>query len=1056
VPHLDIQLLGHFRLSLDGRPLTEVNTSRLQTLLAYLLLKCQEPQRRQHVAFFFWPDTSEGQALTNLRGALTRLRRNLEEADLFLRADRQILQWLPDAPFTLDVAEFEKASATARTAVEWQRAVDLYQGPLLPGYYDEWLEPERERLQQCFLKAGSTLLELQENERSYSSAVETAQQLLRYDPLHEATYRSLMRLHAKKGAKADALRTYHKCVTLLQEELGVTPEQATRDLYEQLFRAEPDKLWEPAPEPDMDVTPLVGRDDELEELKRAWRTAASGRATMVVISGEAGVGKSRLAGELLQWVQRQGDLSVTTRSYEAEGELAYGPLLAWLRAPGLQSAWRKLPETTLTELARLLPELLIERLDLPAPTPAIQSWQRQRLFEALAQAILARSRPLLLHIDDLQWCDRGSLEWLHFLLRYAPRAPLLVAAAYRPEEISEGHPVVTLRRALQRSHQLKVVQLQRLAEADTASLARRLAGRPLDASERERIYRETEGNPLFVIEMLRNGLPGEHSLPPTIQTMIQARFSRLSDQARELMEQAAVIGRAFEFDLLAATSDVDEERLVAALDELWHRRIIREHGGAEYDFSHDKLREVAYTDLSQARRRLLHRHVAQALEMLHVSQIEAYSGQIAAHYERAQMPREAIPHYQRAARAAQQLHAYVEAIEHVQRGLDLLAALPASTPTSWRQTMEGELQESLGDLLHFTAHYEAAQAAYAAALHAVTIRGEPLPVTGCRLWRKAGSACLAQHHYDGALRFFDRAQDCLGAKPEVDSVGWWREWIDLQQERKYVYYWLNRWPEIADILAESQPILAKYGTPAQRAHFFDPSLFLRRDRFAVSDEVLAYTRQWFAANLDTGDPDHIPSLHFMMGFVLLWYGALEEAEAEMRAALAMAVKTGDVNLRARCLTYLAVLCRKQERVADVAELAAESARAAAEAGMYEYVATARANQAWLAWRAGDYQLAEVNGRDAVALWQTLPAGHASCAFQWTALLPLLALALPNGGLDEAVVWVKALLEPAQQRLPGELAAMLQQAAEYHETDRPTEARELLSQAVALAEQLHYL
>jgi DNA-binding SARP family transcriptional activator len=1056
VPQLDIQLLGHFNLSLDGRPLTKVNTSRLQTLLAYLLLKCQEPQRRQHIAFLFWPDTSEGQALTNLRSLLSRLRRNLAEADLFLRADRHTLQWLPDAPFTLDVTEFEEACATAQTAVEWQRAVDLYQGPLMPGYYDEWLASERERLQQCFLRAGSTLLDLQENERHYASAVQTAQQLLRYDPLHEATYRSLMRSHAQNGAKADALRAYHKCVTLLQEELGVAPEQATRHLYEHLFRAEPDRLLEPEPEPDMGVTPLVGRNDELEALKRAWRTAVSGRATMVLISGEAGVGKSRLAAELLQWVRRQGVLTVTTRSYEAEGELAFGPLLAWLRAPVLQSAWRKLPEATLTELARLLPELLVDRLDLPAPAPALQSWQRQRLFEALAQAILARSRPLLLHIDDLQWSDRESLEWLHFLLRYAPRAPVLVAAAYRPEELSEGHPLVTLQRALQRSRQLKLVGLQRLAEADTASLARHLVGRPLEAAERERIYRETEGNPLFVIEMIRGGLPGQGSLPPTIQAMIQARFSRLSAQARELVGQAAVIGRAFEYDLLAAISGMNEKRLVAALDELWHRRIIREHGGAEYDFSHDKLREVAYSDLSQARRRLLHRHVAQALEMLHASQIETYSGKIAAHYERAQMPREAIPHYHRAAQAAQQLHAHDEAIQHLRRGLDLLAALPVGAPVSWWQTMEGELQESLGDLLHFTAHYEAAQAAYEAALRALSARGEPLPVTGCRLWRKAGSACLAQHHYEEALHSFDRAQGCLGEKTEAHGVSWWREWIELQRERKYVYYWLNRSADIANILAESQPVLVQYGTPEQRARFFDPSLFLRRDRFAVSEEVLAHTRQWFAANLDTGNPDHIPSLHFMMGFVLLWYGALGEAEAEMRAALAMTVETGDVNLRARCLTYLAVLCRKQERVAEVAELAAESVSAAEEAGMHEYVATARANQAWLAWRAGDYRRAEVHGRDALALWKRLPAGHASCAFQWTALLPLLALALPNGRLDEAVAWAQALLDPAQQRLPGELAARLQQAVGYHETERPAEAGELLSQAVALAQQLHLL
>ena len=214
------------------------------------------------------------------------------------------------------------------------------------------------------------------------------------------------------------------------QELDVTPDKATRALYEQLLQAglEP----ELAAEPEAAITELVGRDDEWDQLKRAWQTAARGRTSFVLISGEAGTGKSRLAAELLKWAQRQGIAAVTTRSYEAEGELAYAPLLTWLRSPLLQAAWNKLDDAALSELARLLPELLVERLDLPAPLPLTQSWQRQRLFQALAQAVLALDRPLLLHIDDLQWCDQETLEWLHYLLRFDPQAPLLLVGAYRP------------------------------------------------------------------------------------------------------------------------------------------------------------------------------------------------------------------------------------------------------------------------------------------------------------------------------------------------------------------------------------------------------------------------------------------------------------------------------------------------------------------------------------------------------------------------------------------------------------------------------------------------
>lgn len=212
------------------------------------------------------------------------------------------------------------AVSAARTVADWQTAVDLYHGPLLPGWYEEWLAPERERLQQLFLQAGETLLHLLENQRRYPAAIQTAQHLLRHDPLHEPTYRCLMRLQALSGGKADALRTYHTCATLLEQELGVTPDEATHALYEQLLHAGFDLAPAPTTEPETAITPLVGRDEEWSQLKYAWQMAARGRTSMVLISGEAGTGKSRLAAELLQWAQRQGIAAATTRSYEAEGD----------------------------------------------------------------------------------------------------------------------------------------------------------------------------------------------------------------------------------------------------------------------------------------------------------------------------------------------------------------------------------------------------------------------------------------------------------------------------------------------------------------------------------------------------------------------------------------------------------------------------------------------------------------------------------------------------------------------------------------------------------------
>lgn len=181
MPALHIQLLGDFRLTYGEEAVTSVNTTRLQSLLAYLVLHRSAPQPRQHLAFLFWPDSTEAQARSNLRTLLTRLRHGLPDADRFLHVDTQTLQWQPEAPFTLDVAEFEAALARADraeragnrtgTRMALERAVDQYHGDLLPGLYDDWILEERERLRQTFSEALERLMLLVEHQRDYAAAI---------------------------------------------------------------------------------------------------------------------------------------------------------------------------------------------------------------------------------------------------------------------------------------------------------------------------------------------------------------------------------------------------------------------------------------------------------------------------------------------------------------------------------------------------------------------------------------------------------------------------------------------------------------------------------------------------------------------------------------------------------------------------------------------------------------------------------------------------------------------------------------------------------------------
>ncbi|MFQ5344202.1 MAG: AAA family ATPase, partial [Anaerolineae bacterium] len=562
----------------------------------------------------------------------------------------------------------------------------------------------------------------------YPTAIRYAQRLLRHDPLHEATYRQLMRLRALSGDRAGALRAYHTCATTLQRELAVEPSPATREMYERLLNVETHSEAGARPPAALVASPpLVGRHREWQQLQRAWRRAVRGHAQLVLVAGEAGIGKSRLAEDLIDWAERQGITTASTRSYAAEGALAYAPVAAWLRTDTLHAALPALEDVWLTEVARVLPELLSERPDVSPPGPLTESWQRRRLFEALARAILARGQPLLLVIHGLQWCDQETLEWLHYLLRFDPRARLLIVGTFRLGATGPDHALTSLRLALRRSRQFTEMELSPLDEAETATLAGHVAGRELPPALATRIYEETEGNPLFVVETVRaaagdqildigywevsaDAQPSDSAqdgspisniqyLPSRVQAVIHERLAQLSPPARELASLAATIGREFTFDVLARASDGDEDALVQGLDELWQRRIVREQGEDGYDFSHDKIREVAYAGVSTARRRLLHRRVAQALESVHTHDVDAVSGQVAAHYERAGLPAQAIPYYQRAAEAAVRVCANNEAADHLTRGLTLLEALPQ---TAKRVEQELALQLALGNALSFT------------------------------------------------------------------------------------------------------------------------------------------------------------------------------------------------------------------------------------------------------------------------------------------------------------------------------------------------------------------
>jgi predicted ATPase/DNA-binding SARP family transcriptional activator len=705
---LQVRLLGDFRVSLDGRTVDGLTTARLQSLLAYLLLHSDAPQSRPHLSFTFWPDAAESNARNNLRQLLHQLRQALPDADRYLRADANSVQWVPDSAFSLDVALFEGAVAEGESAGRMgdgvrrlaclERALELCQGPLLPSCYDDWIAPARDRLARRCEDAVAVLVGLLEERREYASALTCVRHWLQHDPLDEAAYRWLMRLLALSGDRAAAQQAYRQCADALRRELDTEPSPETVRAYEVLRTAEPavpvasGRREEPSAPPS-----LVGRQSEWERLRSAWTRACAGQATFALVTGDAGIGKSRLAEELLTWARRQGVAAARTRSYAAEGRLSLAPVSDWLRSDAVARHLAGLDEVWRVEVARILPELLEAQPHLPRPAPMTEFGERLRFFEGLARAMLAAPPPLLLLIDDLQWCDRETLEWLHFLSRFDEDAPVLVLGTARSEELEADHPLPTLLRHLRSASRLVEIALEPLDAAETAALAGQVGNQAFDSEAATRLYRETEGNPLFIVETVRaesgGGTPdvpahGIPELPPRAHAVIAGRLAQLSGDAREIAMAAAVIGRAFELAVLVRVVG-DEEKVAGALDELWRKRIVREQGPNVYDFTHDRLRDVAYGETSAPQRRRLHRRVAEALVAVNEPELDRVSAEAAAHYESAGLADRAIPLYARAAVVARGVYAHDEAIALVERGLSLLHTVPASAR---RDAAELELQ----------------------------------------------------------------------------------------------------------------------------------------------------------------------------------------------------------------------------------------------------------------------------------------------------------------------------------------------------------------------------
>ena len=697
--------------------------SKPRALLALLLLHPNEPVSAERLALGLWGEDAPAGAVKTVQVHVSRLRKALGDGEAVTTTPAGYV--LRVRPGELDAERFEDLVADGRRALAagqaehaatlLRDALSLWRGPPLAELaFEPFAQAEIARLREQRLAALEARVEADLAAGRHAAVVGELQALVAEHPARERLAAQLMLALYRCGRQTDALEAYRRTRARLRDELGLEPGAALQGLQRQILQQSP--ALAPVPEASADwriealrpepapagpaangaaaraalplppplrraaAAPFVGRVRQLSDIHELWLRASGGARAAVLVAGEAGIGKTRLAAELARGVHGERALVLYGRCDEGLS-VPYQPFVEALRPYAGALGASCLRETLghlAPELGRLLPELAA----LGQPPAADPESARLALFEAFAALVetATRSEPALLVLDDLHWAANPTLLLLRHLVRSERPMRLLVVGTYRDTDIDPSGPLARLLADLHRDAAVRSVGIRGLDDEAIAALLEAQGGARVP--ELVGVLRaQTAGNPFFIGELLAHAaesgaLPvagAELDVPEGLRQLIGQRVARLGERARQALRIGAVAGPTFSLALLEHALGGDA---LDGLDEAVSAGLLSEAGPGEYAFAHALVRQTLYGELSAARRMRLHRRLGEALEEM--ADVDAHAEALAHHFSQAAADGQAgkaADYALAAGRSASGRLGYEEAAAHYEQGLRSLALL---------------------------------------------------------------------------------------------------------------------------------------------------------------------------------------------------------------------------------------------------------------------------------------------------------------------------------------------------------------------------------------------